>query len=210
MKKFLSLFMAIIMAGTMGATAFAATTSSGSKLDQRIETLTQRQQKISDAKAANEAKQAELTAKKATFDAFKQALAEKKLSVLSNRDANLSVTADTNRLRLSLAQSLDALKKSGASLPEETAAQLKDCNAQMKELVSALKDTKGQIKAITAQNKGFVKNKDYAAMDAAYAQITAIQTGRHDQLVKINELLQKMNTLVTPADTDTGTPSSAT
>jgi len=62
MKKFLSLFMAIVMAGTVSATAFAATTDS-SKIDQRIATLQERQQKISELKAANEAKQAKLAKK---------------------------------------------------------------------------------------------------------------------------------------------------
>lgn len=211
MKKLLSLFMAIAMALTMGVTAFASTTtSSGSKIDKRIETLQAKQQKISDSKTANEAKQAKLVSKQDQFDAFKKALSEKRLAVLSNRKANITIVADTNQLRLSLAQSLNAIQKSGTTLPEETVTQLKGYSSQVKEIADSIKATKGQIKAITEQNKGFIKSEDYAAMDAAYAQIAVIQTWRHEQLVQINQLLNQMNALVATSSTGTAsnTPSS--
>jgi hypothetical protein len=73
---------------------------------------------------------------------------------------------------------------------------LKEYNEQVRALADSLKDTKGQIKDVKAEYKGFVKNKDYAAMDAAFEKIAAIQETRGSLLAQMNELLEKMNALI--------------
>ena len=208
MKKILSLIMAAAMVGTMSVSAFAATTDTQSKLEQRIVKLQDRQQKISDSKTKNEQNQAKLAAKQTT-DAFKQALIAKRQMVLKNRDENLTEVATINQLRLSLAQSLDAIKKSGSTLSKETVSQIKADQSQIKQIMDTINQTKGQIKTITEQNKMNIQNKDAAAMEATYDQIASIQTSRHEQLAQISDLLQKIDTLVQNASVSPSSSCSA-
>jgi SMC interacting uncharacterized protein involved in chromosome segregation len=207
MKKILSLIMVAAMIGTMSVSAFAATTDTQSKLEQRIVKLQDRQQKISDSKTKNEQNQAKLAVKQTT-DVFKQALIAKRQIVLKNRDGNLTEVATINQLRLNLAQSLDTIKKSGSTLPKETASQIKADQSQIKQIMDTINQTKGQIKTITEQDKTNIQNKDAVAMEAAYDQIASIQTSRHEQLAQISDLLQKINTLVENSSVSSSSSSS--
>jgi len=188
--------LAVIFTLVMSNAVFAATPGDGSKLDKRIETLQERQQKIEETKTRNQEKQSKLATKKEEFEGFKLDLAEHRQDVLKNRENNISVVEQNNQLRLTLAQKLKELKDSGSVIPEETTAQIKAYNAQIAELANSLKDTKGQIKDIVEEYKGFIKEKDYAAMDTAFAKIVSIQTNRLEILNQINSILQKMNNLL--------------
>ncbi|NLI93050.1 MAG: hypothetical protein GX434_12940 [Peptococcaceae bacterium] len=196
MKKMMVPVIAGILTLVMSTSVFAATTGDGSKLDNRIAKLQERQQKIEEIKAHNQEKQSKLTTKKEEFEGFKLDLAEHRLDVLGNRENNISVTEQNTQLRLSLAQKLKALKDSGASLPEETTAQLKAYNEQIAQLANSLKETKGRIKAIKEEYKDLIKQQDYAAMDTAFAEIASIQTDRYDLLNQMNSILQEMNQLL--------------
>ncbi len=196
MKKIMVPLLAVIFTLVVSSTVFAATPGEGSKLDKRIETLQERQQKIEEIKARNQEKQSQLASKKDEFKAFRKALAEHRLDVLKNRENNISVTDKNNELRLALAQKLKELKDSGTILPKETTAQLKEYHAQIVELVNSLKDTKGQIKDTVEEYKALIKEKDYASMDTAFAKIASIQNYRLDILNQINSILQEMNNVL--------------
>ena len=208
MKKILSLIMVVAIVGTMSVSAFAATTDTQSKLEQQIVKLQDRQKKISDSKTKNEQNQAELAAKQTT-NAFKQALIAKRQLALKNRDDNLTEVTTINQLRISLAQSLDTIKKSGSTLSKETVSQIKADQSQIKQVMSAINQTKGQIKTITEDNKTNIQNKDTVAIEAAYDKIALIQTSRHAQLAQISDLLQKINTLVQNASVSSSSSSSS-
>lgn len=196
MKKIMIFLLVGIFTLVMSASAFAATPEDSGKLDKRIETLEQRLQRIEELKIHNQERQEQLASKKDEFEEFREALAEKRLEVMENRDANLTLLEQNNQLRLDLALTLEEVRDSGGTLPEETITQLKDYNAQIHELINSLKDTKGQIKQITEEYKDLIKEKDYAAMDTAFAKIVAIQTYRYDILVQINDILLDMNALL--------------
>ena len=204
MKKIMIPIIAGILTLVMSASVFAATPGDGSKLDNRIVKLQERQQKVEEIKARNLERQSRLTRKKAEFEGFRLDLAEHRLDVLENRENNISVVQQNTQLRLEMAQALKALKDSGATLPKETITQVKANNAQIVELANALKETKGQIKAVIEEYKGFIKEKDYAAMDTAFAEITSIQTYRLDVLNQINTILEEMNDLLA-SSSGTGT-----
>ena len=203
MKKIMVFLLVGIFTLVMSTSAFAATPEDSGKLDKRIETLEQRLQRIEELKINNQERQEQLASKKDEFEEFRKSLAEKRLEVMENRDANLTLLEQNNQLRLDLALTLEEVRDSGGTLPEETITQLKDYNAQIHELVNSLKDTKGQIKQITEEYKDLIKEKDYAAMDAAFAEIDAIQTYRYDILVQINDILLDMNALLA-ASSDSG------
>ncbi|MGB4440229.1 MAG: hypothetical protein WBJ13_13630 [Sedimentibacter sp.] len=188
MKKIISLCMVALIIGSMSMTAFATTTEN-SKLDNRIETLNEKQARIEELKIANEEKLIK-------FEEFKQSLTEKQQEILNNTNENIAIAANTNQLRIDLLQSLDEIKKNGTELPEETIFQLEEYNSQVLELVKLLEDTKGQIKSVVVENKEFIKARDYESMDAAYDEILTLQVNRNDLLEDINELLQEMNALL--------------
>ncbi|MGB4437648.1 MAG: hypothetical protein WBJ13_00160 [Sedimentibacter sp.] len=189
MKKIISICMAIVLLGSVSITAFASTSNDSSKLDIRIESLEKKQQRIEELKTNNEEKMEK-------YEAFKQSLTEEQQEILNNAEENISISAQTNQLRIDLAQTLNAMSKAGIELEEETNAQLKDYNAQVLKRVEDLKVTKGQIKAIVEENKEFIKERDYESMDTAYDEILSIQSYRYELIIKINELLKEMNALL--------------
>ena len=195
MKRIVSAATAVILALALSIGAFAEDDGTG-RADQRIAALEQRQQRISEAQETAQSRQAELSTKAGEYEAFREELADTRLLILDNRQANLDVIAQTNQLRLELTNTLKGLQDAGTALPDETAAQLKDYNAQVKEITDALRATKGQITDIAEKNKGSIRDKDYAAIDAAYQEIAAVQTWRYEQLTDINRLLQSMNALL--------------
>ena len=197
MKKILSFFLVSAMMITMCTTAFAATTTdTGNKIDQKIAELQGKQQKISDRKVAVEAKLGKLEAKQ-NLRPFKQTINENLKTVITKQESSLSALEQFNQLRISIEQSLQSIKNSGQKLSDDTKAQLKTYNAQIKEIASTIKDTKGQNKILAAQNKTNIKNKDEAAINDTFEQINAIQNARYDQIIKMNDILQQMNTLLT-------------
>jgi len=197
MKKILSFFLVSAMMITMCTTAFAATTTdTGNKIDQKIAELQGKQQKISDRKVAVEAKLGKLVAKQ-NLSPFKQTINENLKTVITKQESSLSALEQFNQLRISIEQSLQSIKNSGQKLSDDTKAQLKTYNAQIKEIASTIKDAKGQNKILAAQNKTNIKNKDEAAINDTFEQINAIQNARYDQIIKMNDILQQMNTLLT-------------
>ena len=196
MKRFLSMFLTVIILCSMGATAFAASGEDGGKGDGRIAALEERQQRIGERREQNKAKQAQLATKAEEYEAFWQALTQHREDVLKNADANLGIAAEISQLRQDLLTAMSAIKKSGTQLPEETADKLESYNSQLLELTSNLKDTQGRIKDIKSEYRGYVKNKDYAAMDTAFAEIEAVQQERYDLLTQIKGFLQEMDTLL--------------
>ncbi len=161
----------------------------------RTEQLEERLSRIDERQSANAAKKEELASKMDEFDEFRQSLAQGRIGAMDNREQNMALTEENTRQRLAIANALSAIKQSG-SLPEETVVQLKDYNAQLKEIIAAIKDTKGDIRAVADANRENIKNKDYAAMDSAFAEIYTIQTWRNEQLAQMNTILQQMNALL--------------
>ena len=180
---------------TMCTSAFAATTDTGNKIDQKIAELQGKQQKISDRKVAVEAKLGKLEAKQ-NLSPFKQAINENLKKVITNQESSLTELEQFNQLRISIEQSLQSIKNSGQKLSDDTKAQLKTYNAQIKEIASTIKDPKGQNKILAAQNKTNIKNKDEAAISDTFAQINSLQTASYDQIIKINVILQQMSDLL--------------
>jgi len=197
MKKILSFFLVSAMMITMCTTAFAATTTdTGNKIDQKIAELQGKQQKISDRKVAVEAKLGKLVAKQ-NLSPFKQTINENLKTVITKQESSLSALEQFNQLRISIEQSLQSIKNSGQKLSDDTKAQLKSYNAQIKEIMSTMKDTKGQNKLLAKQNKTNIKNKDEAAIEDTFQQINSIQTARYDQIIEMNDILTQINTLLT-------------
>ncbi|MGB4440096.1 MAG: hypothetical protein WBJ13_12940 [Sedimentibacter sp.] len=154
MKKIISLCMVMVLLGSMSITAFASTNNDGSKLDNRIESLEKKQQRIEELKTNNEDRLEK-------YETFKQSLIEEQQEILNNAEQNISISAQTNQLRIDLAKTLKEMGENGIELDEETNVQLKEYNAQVLELVKDLKDTKGQIKTIVEENKQYIKDRDY-------------------------------------------------
>ncbi len=196
MKRIMVLALLFVFTLVMSTSAFAAASDDPGRLERRIETLDERQQRIEELKIRNQERQAELASKKDEFEAFRKDLAEKRLAALANREANITMIEQNNQLHLDLALKLKELKDSGSTLPDETIAQLKDYNAQIKELIDSLKESKGQIREVLDEYKELIKEKDYAAMDAAFAEITTIQSYRNDVLCQINTILVEMNSIL--------------
>ena len=198
MKKFLCFLLMVAVVATVSTTAFAATAAtagSGNKLDQKITALQAKQQKISDKKADQEANLAKLAAKQ-NLSPFKQNLNQNLQVVSTNKGDNLTALAEFAQLRLTLLQTLQSLKSSNQKLSDDTKTQLKSYNAQIKEIAGTIKDTKGQNKTLAEQNKINIANKDETAINDTFIQISAIQTGRYDQIIQMNAILQQMNELL--------------
>ena len=195
MKKFLCFLLMVAVVATVSTTAFAATAGSGNKLDQKITALQAKQQKISDKKADQEANLAKLAAKQ-NLSPFKQNLNQNLQVVSTNKGDNLTALAEFAQLRLTLLQTLQSLKSSNQKLSDDTKTQLKSYNAQIKVIAGAIKDTKGQNKTLAEQNKINIANKDETAINDTFIQISAIQTGRYDQIIQMNAILQQMNELL--------------
>jgi len=195
MKKFLCFLLMVAVVATVSTTAFAATAGSGNKLDQKITALQAKQQKISDKKADQEANLAKLVAKQ-NLSPFKQNLDQNLQVVSTNKGDNLTALAEFAQLRLTLLQTLQSLKSSNQKLSDDTKTQLKSYNAQIKVIAGAIKDTKGQNKTLAEQNKINIANKDETAINDTFIQISAIQTGRYDQIIQMNAILQQMNELL--------------
>lgn len=198
MKKFLCFLLMVAVVATVSTTAFAATAvtaGSGNKLDQKITALQAKQQKISDKKADQEANLAKLAAKQ-NLSPFKQNLDQNLQVVSTNKGNNLTALAEFAQLRLTLLQTLQSLKSSNQKLSDDTKTQLKSYNAQIKVIAGAIKDTKGQNKTLAEQNKINIANKDETAINDTFIQISAIQTGRYDQIIQMNAILQQMNELL--------------
>ena len=198
MKKFLCFLLMVAVVATVSTTAFAATAvtaGSGNKLDQKITALQAKQQKISDKKADQEANLAKLVAKQ-NLSPFKQNLDQNLQVVSTNKGDNLTALAEFAQLRLTLLQTLQSLKSSNQKLSDDTKTQLKSYNDQIKVIVGTIKDTKGQNKTLAEQNKINIANKDETAINDTFIQISAIQTGRYDQIIQMNAILQQMNELL--------------
>jgi len=196
MKKILSLCLVVAILCTVSTTTFAATTDTTNKLDQKIDELQGKQQKIIDKKTSKEAKLGKLAAKQ-NLSPFKQLVNENLTTVITNQESNLTALEQCNQLRLSIAQNLQSIKNSKQLLSDDTKTQLKSYNAQIKEIMSTMKDTKGQNKLLAKQNKTNIKNKDEAAIEDTFQQINSIQTARYDQIIEMNDILTQINTLLT-------------
>lgn len=195
MKKFLCFFIVAAVLATVSTTTFAATTASGNKLEQKITKLQARQQKISDKKAAVQARLDKLTENE-NLSPFKENINNNRQMVNTNEDSNLTALEETNQLRITLAQTLQSFKSSGQKLSDDTKAQLKAYNDQIKDIFGEVKDTKGQYKILAEQTKANIKNKDEAAINDTFAQIASLQTAHNDQIIKVNDILKKMIALI--------------
>jgi hypothetical protein len=130
--------------------------------------------------------------KQEEYNQFKTALIQKKDACLVNKEKNLALAAENKQLRLDIANSIKTIQNNGTKLDESVVAKLKDLNSQIKAIAGEIKDTKGDIKDILSQNKGFIKAKDYAAMDSAFEKVYTIQQDRYDKLQQINGLLKQI------------------
>ena len=196
MKKILSLCLVVAILCTVSTTTFAATTDTTNKLDQKIDELQGKQQKIIDKKTSKEAKLGKLAAKQ-NLSPFKQLVNENLTTVITNQESNLTALEQCNQIRLSIAQNLQSIKNSKQLLSDDTKTQLKSYNAQIKEIMSTMKNTKGENKLLAKQNKTNIKNKDEAAIEDTFQQINSIQTARYDQIIEMNDILTQINTLLT-------------
>lgn len=197
-KRVLTILGAVLLVCTFTKTAFAATgdTSSQSNIDKRISNLEDRQQKIDQKKTAFETKLQQFKTKQEEYNQFRAALVQKREAMLDNKDKNIALVSENNKLRLDVANAIKALQTNGTKLDESVIAQIKDLNSQIKTVVTQIKDTKGDIKDIISQNKGFIKAKDYTAMNSAFDKIYSIQQERNEKLQQINNLLKQMLSLI--------------
>jgi chromosome segregation ATPase len=196
MKKIISILLAIMIMGSISISALAASEGDSGKLDNRIETLEDRQLRIAEIAEKNAERQANFSTKKEEYQAFRASLTENRQTVLDNADANLEIAAEINQLRLDLLKTMDAIQESGTQLPEDISVQIADYNDQLRDLVKLLKDTQGQIKDVKEEYRGYVKDMDYVAMDTAFKEIASVQEYRYDLMNQIKGLLQEMNTLL--------------
>ena len=194
MKRIIAVLVVVSIVIAFSLTTLAAGNEdkSQSRFGNSISILLEKQQKISDKTAENEAKREEFKTKKEEFTAFKTALFEKREQMLANKKVDITLTQENNQLRSDIANSHKAIKESGVKLSNETIAKFKDYNAQIKAILTGMKETNGNIKDILTQNKGFVKEKDYKSMNVAFEKIYTIQQWRNDELKKINGILQEM------------------
>lgn len=208
MKKLVSILAVTIALSTVGINAFAATTNT-SKIDDRIAKIQQQQQKIEQAEQNNQAKITSDTSKLSQLNAFRQALMQDRINVLTNQDKNLQLRDENKTLRLSMENAIKAVKESGSALPADTLSAIKADNQQISQIWASINATKGQIQALDEQNKTAVKNKDSATLDANFQKIYSIQTTRNQQLAQINGILQQMNSLLSESKTSTPASSSS-
>ena len=202
MKKIISLLTAVLLISSFSVTILATDgTSSGSKsgseirlanLQEQKQRLENQKAKLSDMLAKNE----KLRKDMAAFETFKNALREKRATLIENRIANKTIMVENKQLRIDLAKSLEAIKENGTVLSEDTLLQLSVYNAQIKDIITAIKETKGDINLIATKYRGFMSTKDFAAMEIAFDEVYAIQQWRNDQLKQINVILTDMTKLL--------------
>ena len=195
MKKIAEILAVTIALSAVGINAFAATANT-SKIDDRIAKIQEQQQKIEQAEKNKQAKISSDTSKLPQLNAFRQALMQDRINVLTNQDKDLQIRDENKTLRLSIENAIKAIKKNGSALPADTLSALKADNQQISQIWASISATKGQIQALNDQNKTAVKSKDSAALDANFQKIYSIQTSRNQQLSQINSILQQMNSLL--------------
>lgn len=188
MKKTISVLLVVLLTGVLGLTAFAATP----RLDNAVAALTQRQEKIDQKKAEIEAKLQQFKTKQEEWGAFKKALSDKRVAMMTNEKQNHELESQNNQLRLQLTQALKTKKDSEEVLSQETRTALKQNQEAIKVIITELKAGNGQIKDLMLQNKELIKAKDYVKMDLVFDQIANIQLTRSEQLKEINSILVKM------------------
>lgn len=214
MKKAISIVTAIVLAGTISMGAFAKSDKNEHAAEPKQARQTEASQVSSKAAAAGHAederaeekqenhssvaaeKQEQLSAKKEEFAAFKTALKAKQQLMLQNREEIRVLAKENQQLRVKLLQSIESISENGGTLPDATLTKLTEYKAQIKEIVTAMKGTTGDISDLMKQSKELIKNKDYAAMDAAFAEVGAVQQKRQEQMAQIKTLLQEMIALV--------------
>lgn len=185
MKKLITLLFATVLSFTFGTTAFAAE-----------ENPTSETTEITNAEVKQEDRTADKAQKKAEIEAFRAELKEQRVVIQANREANQALRAENKTLRQSIKDNLKAIKDSGTTLDKEISDQLTAYRTELKSIKETLELTKGDIKEIRAANKGIAKELDYAAMDAAFAEITSIQATRNVELIRINQILKEMLALL--------------
>ncbi len=209
MKKLIAGILVAAMLSTVPALSLAEGKKMNSKpevkdrfqniLVTRAEEMQKMQEKFNDLKAKIEAKRAEMDEKKASFqtkkdefNAFKDELMGKREAMKVLRRAGDVIREENSKLREDLKNSLTALEESGKVILPGTQTTLDAYIVELKALTAKIKDTKGEIHAILKDNKGFIKDKDYTAMDLAFDEIYAIQTQRNAYLTQINGILKNM------------------
>ncbi|HEY5467027.1 MAG TPA: hypothetical protein VIL27_08355 [Clostridia bacterium] len=130
--------------------------------------------------------------KRAEYQKFRQDLETHRQAILQNREQNAALIRTNKDLRLVLKGQLEAAKASLAPATD----QLKAIRDQLKILMEELQATKGDIREITLGNQQMIRDLDYEALDASFAQIIAIQQLRFVKLSAINQLIQQMIGLV--------------
>lgn len=131
--------------------------------------------------------------KRAEYQQIRQMLEAHRQVIIQNREQNAALIRTNKDLRLVLKGQLVAAK---ASLAPATIDQLKTIRDQLKILMAELQATKGDIREITLGNQQMIRDLDYEALDASFAQIIAIQQTRFEKLSAINQLIQQMSGLV--------------
>ena len=212
MKKALTVFFSLLFIASLCFGSFAAGGNAGKSAGNASGSITGtdlspaelRRQKIEERRAQNALKMAAIDNKQQEFQAFREQLQSLRKEMIENRQRSVLYAAETNRLRLKLLQQINALYRSGANLPKEVVAALEEYTGRITATMAELKTTKGDIQDILKKNRNLMRNRDYAAMDAAFAEISEIQKLRYEQLTKINTILQQMNALIEslpPAET---------
>lgn len=177
MKKTLTILTIVALTFAMNINAFA--TQTGTSTTPKWETRIK-------------ARIAALETKKQVITDFRSAVLAKREIIKQNREDNKAIWEENKTLRTELKKKLEALKTAGTVLNPTTVQTLKDDQAKVTALVAEIKATSGQIKAILAANRENLKKLDYAALDATFKQIAAVQLLRNSKLVEINGLLESM------------------
>ncbi len=208
MKKFIAMLMtatillgstAMILAenGKPNSAAAGASEKFQTALLNREENMVRNEATFEALKAKVAEKQGQIAEQKARFktkqeefQAFKEILFTKRSQMLAMRSTANKLHVENAKLMGDVRNSLGSLEEKGIVLSEETKLALADCTAQIKEITAKIRETKGQIQNVLKNNRGFINNRDYVSMEAAFDEIFAIEQFRNECLTQINTMLQ--------------------
>lgn len=190
MKKFIALTLSVVMLITGSAMSFAEETTGKQGDKVRQETFQAGQKNVDELKNVPQPK---FENKKAEFRAFFEALNAKRKEAIAAMKASNKIRNENARLMADLRSALESMKEDGVELKPEVLAQLEEYKNQIKAIKEEIRATKDQIKDVLKEHRThFMKDKDYAAMEAAFAEIAVVQKFRNDSLVEINNILKAM------------------
>lgn len=99
-------------------------------------------------------------------------------------------------LRMTLRTMVKELKESGKSLPDETAAQLRELQTELQTLRTEAGETLGDVRALSLAFRSCRADDDFDGMTGNLDSIVSTQASRIDVMGQMNDVLDEMNTLL--------------